>query len=154
MIYQDTKIELARIEDALEIALISKNFIERGLVWRWTERKVKNSILSDTKNVAVARLENKIVGFGIMHYGDEVANLDLLAVKEGFRKEGIGKKLVKWLEEVAFNAGIGLVTIQTLEQNADAQAFYQKLEYINIGKRLGYYQNNVNAILMEKRLRK
>lgn len=147
MIEEDTTIQLATYKDALEIALLSKTEIEYGLGWRWTEEKVKGRIRDKTTNVVVAREGGILVGFGIMQYRNDNANLDLMAVKLEYRRKGVGTKIVKWLEEVAKTAGTFKVYVQTRDQNQEAQIFYSSLGYRLLDKVPGYYQQKEDGFV-------
>ena len=66
---------LARHPDASEIAEMSRDLIEHGLAWSWTPARVRRAILGRDSCVLIARREQKIAGFAIMHFGDEVAQI-------------------------------------------------------------------------------
>ena len=153
MLIDDTVIEFARPVDADEIGLISKNDIEYNLGWRYTPEKIKKLIKNNTKNVVVARLDNKLTGFGIMTYHEEQANLDLLAVKSYYRRNRIGSQIVKWLEKVAITAGIQNIIVQVREINKEAIEFYKSLGFITIEKKQGFYKSVESGVIMSKSLR-
>ena len=71
---------LARASDAREIAEMSRDLIEQGLTWSWTPARVQHFISGPESSVVVARRERSIAAFAIMHFGDDVAHLNLLAV--------------------------------------------------------------------------
>ena len=71
---------LARAADAREIAEMSRDLIENGLTWSWTPTRVQHFISGAESSVVVARRERQVAAFAIMHFGDEVAHLNLLAV--------------------------------------------------------------------------
>ncbi|MEW8430170.1 MAG: GNAT family N-acetyltransferase, partial [Candidatus Thiodiazotropha sp.] len=129
MIKNGIKIEFAQFADAAEIGILSKNEIEYGLGWKYRPERIVRLIRNSSKNVVVARSDSALVGFGIMSYQETQANLDLLAVKPGFRRMKVGTDLVQWLEKVALNAGVFNVFVQVRERNADAIAFYKHLDY-------------------------
>jgi hypothetical protein len=66
MIDSELCLRLARTTDATAIANMSRELIEYGLGWRWTEQRVAASINAENTNVLVARLDNRVAGFGIM----------------------------------------------------------------------------------------
>src|SRR6516164_7546514 len=106
------EIHLASPSDARDIALLSKNEIECGLGWAWTERRVRRSILDRNTNAVVARLGQSLAGFAIMEYGDERAHLVLLGVSPEQRRRGIGTALISWLENTLTVAGIRFVQVE------------------------------------------
>ena len=106
MITEETEIDFAQHSDAAEISQLSRTEVEYGLGWHYTGPRITQLIHNNSKNVVVARIEKRLVGFGIMTYHKETANLDLLAVKKAYRRMKVATQLVKWLEKVALAAGI------------------------------------------------
>ncbi|MBV2139018.1 MAG: GNAT family N-acetyltransferase [Candidatus Thiodiazotropha sp. (ex Ctena orbiculata)] len=153
MIKNGIKIEFAESADAAEIGIMSKNEIEYGLGWKYTPDRVVKLIRDGSKNVIVARNESALVGFGIMTYRDTQANLDLLAVKPGFRRMKVGTQVVQWLEKVALEAGIYNIFVQVRERNVNAIAFYKQLGYLVVDRDKTYYRGVEACILMAKSLR-
>ena len=145
-------LRLARLKDAPIIANLSRDLIEHGLRWRWTTARVQESIQAPDVNVLVACVEENIAGFAIMRYGDDVAHLDLLAVAPAYRRAGIGRRLLEWLEECAMVAGIFKVGLELRAGNKDAQMFYERMGYYTLGQVPGYYQGVEAAIRMGRDL--
>ena len=112
MLHSSTTIEFASLADVVEIGELSRKYIEYDLGWHYTPETVTRLIQNKSKNVVVAREDNQLVGFGIMTYHEEQANLDLLAVKIRYRYRGIGRQLVQWLEKVALTAGIFTIYVR------------------------------------------
>jgi ribosomal-protein-alanine N-acetyltransferase len=148
----EISVALARRCDAVEIAFMSRDLIETGLRWSWTPRRVTASIRSPSTIVVVARTANRIAGFGIMRYGDDEAHLDLLGVDHDYRREGLGRRLVEWLEEPALVAGISAVFLEVRGPNHGAQAFYERLGYRKLGDIAQYYQGRESAVRMGREL--
>ena len=88
-----------------------------------------------------------------MSYGDKCANLDLLAVPAPYRRRGVGKCIVAWLEKVALTAGIATVFVQVRKRNPGAMRFYRQLGFAFVDEAPGYYQGRESAIVMGKPLR-
>jgi ribosomal-protein-alanine N-acetyltransferase len=148
MIDQHIEVELAAYSDAIEIAILSRDTIEAGLGWGWTEDKVKGAIRNKATNVVVARIGGELAGFGIMRYGSDKANLDLLAVKPEYRRCGYGASLVRWLEDVAATAGVFNVYVQARENNETAIKFYESLGYVVLEKITKFYRNKESGVTM------
>ncbi len=87
-----------------------------------------------------------------MRYGDDDAHLDLLGVAADCRRQGLGRRLVEWLEEPALVAGISAVFLEVRGSNHGAQAFYERLGYRKLGQIAGYYQGRESAIRMGREL--
>lgn len=148
----DLTLRLARETDALAIAQMSRDQIERGLGWSWTTQRVLRSIFDAETNVVVALKAGKLCGFAIMKYHDDEAHLLLLAVQPGARRQGIGAALVAWLEQAALTAGVGQVWLEARQGNAAARAFYRQLGYREIQVLPGYYQGREACVRIARDL--
>jgi ribosomal-protein-alanine N-acetyltransferase len=152
MISSELSLRLARPADATTIANLSRDLIEYGLRWRWTPMRVAASIRAPNVNVLVARIHENIAGFAIMRYGDDDAHLDLLAVAPPFRRAGVGRQLLEWLEKCAVVAGIFSVALEVRAGNEGAQLFYQRMGYRTLVHLPGYYQGIEAALRMGRDL--
>lgn len=146
------EITLARAADAREIAELSRDAIERGLSWRWTERRVLRAIRSEETNVAIARRDGVLLGFGIMQYGDDEAHIALFAVRAQQRRSGVGSALLAWLEATAAVAGMQAIRLEARIGNAPAKAFYRRHGFSEYASSPGYYEDVEDAVRMVKRL--
>jgi ribosomal protein S18 acetylase RimI-like enzyme len=149
----DLHIHLAASSDAYEIADMSRQYIEYGLPWRWTAKKVSRAISNSATNVAVAREGNQLAGFGIMEYHDEHAHLCLFAVHTMYRQRGVGRQLLTWLERVAIDSGVSIIRLEARAENVAARAFYSKYGYVEVAHVPGMYLQVADGVRFEKRLR-
>jgi [ribosomal protein S18]-alanine N-acetyltransferase len=114
--------------------------------------RVAASIRAPDVNVLVACSHEKIAGFGIMRYGDTDAHLDLLAVAPPYRRAGVGRQLLEWLEKCAVVAGIFSVALEVRAGNDEAQLFYKRVGYRTLVDLPGYYQGIEAALRMGRHL--
>jgi len=152
MKHSESTLRLARAADAKAIANMSRDLIENGLDWRWTEQRVAANIDDPAINVLVARLDNRLAGFGIMKYGERVAHLNLFAVAADCRRAGIGRQLLHWLERCASVAGNVAISLEVRAGNTGAQRFYESMGYRILVRLPGYYQGVEPAVRMGRRL--
>jgi ribosomal-protein-alanine N-acetyltransferase len=158
---------LADAADAREIAEMSRDLIEQGLTWSWTPARVQHFITGTESSVVVARRDRRgdarrvaaprvaaprIAAFAIMHFGDEVAHLNLLAVAPEHRRQGLGRQLMDWLTTTAIEAGVFRINLELRTQNGPARAFYENLGFDELGVVQGYYQGREAALRMSRRL--
>lgn len=146
------EVRLAVPGDARSIAQLSRDSIEHGLNWKWTETRVLGAIVSRMTNVAVIHERGQLLAFGVMEYGDHAAHLVLLGVQPRERRRGLGRAVVTWLEACADTAGIGLIRVEARADNLTGIAFYRKLDYCIIERIPGYYSQFLDGIRLEKRL--
>ena len=143
---------LARLADAREIAEMSRDLIEQGLTWSWTPARVQHFISGADSSVIVARRDWRIAAFAIMHFGDEVAHLNLLAVATAHRRQGLGSQLIRWLTATAIEAGVFRINLELRTNNSHARDFYASLGFEPAGVIQGYYQGREAALRMTRRL--
>ena len=148
----DTVFRLATRHDAMPIARMSRDLIERGLGWSWTPLRVARSIAAADTNVLVAARGASVLGFGIMKYDDDESHLLLLAVHPSVARQGLGAALVAWLEGSARAAGVGQVYLEARATNGPARAFYRRLGYGEIQRLPGYYGGIEASVRMAKDL--
>jgi [ribosomal protein S18]-alanine N-acetyltransferase len=146
------QITLAGAEHARSIAEMSREYIEYGLGWSWTQARVIKAIHDDSTNVAIMQERGAVIGFGIMRYGEQRAHLVLLGVALGHRKRGLGALMLAWLEKCAVAAGLERVQLEARADNPDAIAFYIEQGYGQAGTVPGYYRGAIDAVRLEKPL--
>ncbi len=131
---------------------MSRLHIEYGLHWRWVTAKVKRHIMDKDTMVLVASTDGVIAGFTIMRFGENQAHLFLLAVQPEFRRTGIGRSMMQWLEKSCRAAGIQQVRLEVRASNRGAMRFYRNLGYRFLGKVAGYYDRRESAAIMARSL--
>jgi ribosomal-protein-alanine N-acetyltransferase len=146
------QIALALPRDAAPIAAMSRDLIEVGLGWSWTQQRVLRSIDDRNTNVVVASDDGHLAGFGIMKYRDDEAHLFLLAVDPSYRRQGVGTALMTWLERTALTAGIGVIYLEARLVNIEARAFYRRLGYREATVVRGYYRGVESSVRLAKDL--
>lgn len=127
---------------------MSRLHVEYGLDWRWRPAKVKRQIQDQDTMVLVASREGAMAGFAIMRFGGDQAHLFLLAVRPEFRRVGIGRSMMRWLEKSCRTAGIQTVRLEVRASNLAALRFYRKLGYRLIARVAGYYERREAADVM------
>ena len=155
-----TVLDLAGSGDAVRIAHLSRDEIERGLPWRWRPAAIRRLIAAPEVAVLCARCRvassprtaELLGGFGVMEFGLDRAHLVLLAVAPRLRRRGLARRMLRWFEKSARTAGIGEIDLEVRADNTGARRFYL-VEGFSRGEYLpGYYQGRVAAYRMNKKL--
>ncbi len=95
---------------------------------------------SDKAEIVGAAGVRNIVGTG------EITNVMLLP---GYRRQGIGKKMLEELLERGRNLGANDFTLEVRASNATAIGLYESLGFKSAGIRPGFYQNPAeDAVIM------
>lgn len=143
----------ARMGDAPAIAHLSRDLIETDLPWSWTPRRVAGLMRQRESAAIIAKDGNRLAGFILAQYGDESVHIALLGVANEYRRRGIGRRLVKWVEETAMVAGLFLVRLEVRAIKRDARYFYASLGYREIDRVENYYSGIEDAIKLSRDLR-
>src|SRR5215210_387974 len=145
-------VRIAEPRDAQAIAMMSRDFIEAGLGWKYDAARVMRAI-RDRETLAVVACESgkasttiaggrgALTGFAIMEFGDERAHLVLLAVRPSHRRLGIGQRLLEWLLESARCAGMASIHLELRSNNDAARRFYRAMNFYETVLVPGYYRS-------------
>ena len=75
--------------------------------------------------------------------------LHIIAVKEAYRNQGIGRELLKYFEEKRFKAKTKAFLV-VAESNPNAKRVYESLGYVGIGVIPSLYRDGIDEFLMMK----
>jgi ribosomal-protein-alanine N-acetyltransferase len=153
MVSRNITLRFGRLADAASIAILSRELIESGLGWSWTPERVARSIHNRDTVTLIGADGARIIAFAIMHFGDEHAHLNLLAVRPTHQRTGLGTRLMDWLMESAQVAGIATVSLELRTSNDDARRFYLAQGYTEAAYIPGYYRGRETAVRMVRDLR-
>ncbi len=132
-------------EDISEvIAIEQENFSEP-----WREEDFRSSLSDEKNNYLVAVIGGHVVGYcgcwGVAGEGD-IYNV---AVKKEFRRQHIGKKLLKTLIQISSEKGITSFTLEVRASNTAAITLYQALGFESAGLRKDFYSKpKEDAVIM------
>jgi ribosomal-protein-alanine N-acetyltransferase len=149
----DVAVRLARAADAVDIAAMSRDYIEDGLPWTWTAGRVEAAIREADINVVVAGERRAISAFGIMSYPDDDAHLLLFAVRQNQRRRGVGSAILRWLEKAADTAGAKRIRVECRRDNVGARNFYCEHGYQELSITTKFYRGLKDGIHLVKWLR-
>lgn len=146
-------LRLAEPRDAHAIAALSRDHIEAGLPWKYDAARILRAMRRRDTVVLVAGEGRSVRGFAVMDFGEERAHLALLAVSPGYRRRGIGRRLMEWLLESARTAGIASVHLELRSGNEAARRFYRAMGFSETILVPGYYGGRESALRMIRVLR-
>jgi len=144
---------LAHGNEATFIANMSRELIETGLPWHWRASRVRRAISDPDTVVLAARHRGVVVGFAIMHFRLEEAHLDLFAVSPEWQRQGVGQRLMDWLERTIRVAGIARVSLEVRLHNGAARRFYRRRGFRDAQFLPRYYVGLEPALRMVRTLR-
>jgi len=90
-----------------------------------------------------------ILGFAGIWIIAHEAHIINIAVRQSYRRHGIGELLLMALIELAREYQAGMITLEVRASNITSQQLYLKYHFQQVGRRKGYYNDNrEDAILM------
>lgn len=90
----------------------------------------------------VARLGERLAGFGGMWVAGDEAHIVTLAVRAEFRRHGIARRLMDALIFEAKRRGVSRITLEVRVNNTPAQNLYTAYGFRTIAFRRNYYPDN------------
>jgi len=101
------------------------------------------------KGTPEAGQTEKVLGFtGLWFMADE-AHLANIAVRNDWRRKGVGELLLIAVINLAIEHKARFITLEVRATNEEAQALYRKYGLIEVGTRRGYYMDNKeDAVIM------
>jgi len=120
----------------------------------WTQDMFHNELIEVgiSREVMVARLAGKIVGYVSLRYVGDEGDVVTIAVDESAQKQGIGTVMMDWLETAALAQGVKELFLEVRSDNIPAVAMYLARDFERIDLRRNYYGTGVDAYVMRKRL--
>jgi ribosomal protein S18 acetylase RimI-like enzyme len=101
----------------------------------------------------VAEEAREIVGFLIANREPrKIMHIVTIDVVAAWRRRGIGELLMDAAEQWAKDHGLGLIRLETAQDNLGAQRFYEGRGYQKVDKVEGYYADGTAAWVMVKEL--
>ncbi len=140
-------LELIELNDTHidEVAEIEKNTFPMP----WSKDAFQKELDNKTAKYFVASFEGQVVGYGGVWNVSNEGFITNIAVREEFKKLGIGKKIVtKLIDYIKQDNGIG-ISLEVRVSNAIAIDLYKKLGFEIEGTRKNFYSdNNEDAYVM------
>jgi ribosomal-protein-alanine N-acetyltransferase len=120
----------------------------------WTQDMFHNELaeVGISREVMVARLANKIVGYVSFRYVADEGDVVTIAVDTSVQKQGVGTLMMDWLESAASVRGIKNLFLEVRSDNIPAIAMYLARDFERIDLRRNYYDTGVDAYVMRKKL--
>ena len=119
----------------------------------WSEKSVASELSNPLSHWLVAVEADTVLGYiGSQTVLDE-SDMMNVAVSPDYRRQGIGEKLVNALCADLKAQGNNCLTLEVRVSNLPAIALYEKMGFVEVGRRPNYYHNpKEDALIMRKML--
>lgn len=137
--------------DIPTLVLLDKEYFPYS-PWSPAQFKEEFAGIPSTRFFELAISDNEIVGYaGVIAPGpDAVADILTVTVIDGFRRQGIAKRLITDIEGYCQSKGSSAIMLEVATDNSGAIALYENLGYSQISKRSNYYGSKKDAFVMQK----
>jgi ribosomal-protein-alanine N-acetyltransferase len=106
----------------------------------WSRVSFHNLLGRDDANLWVGVVDGAVVGYAVVWYVLQEAELGNLAVAQGWRRRGLGRRLLEWTLEKARNRGTDRVFLEVRMSNDSAKQLYERRGFVSVGIRRRYYR--------------
>ena len=136
--------------DLDQVLTIEQACFPRG----WNRSHFQAELASERASCVVAEQDGRVAGhLCLTVLFDEAEILDV-AVDPALQGRGIGAQLVQWACDEAVQRGAGLLLLEVRATSQPAIALYERFGFQRTGLRKAYYEENIDAVLMDKKLMK
>ena len=117
----------------------------------WSEKSVASELNNKLAYWLVALEENVVAGYIGSQTVMEETDMMNVAVHPDYRRKGIAEALVNGLVEALKEQGSRCLTLEVRASNEPAIRLYEKLGFLQIGRRPKYYRNpREDALILRK----
>ena len=116
----------------------------------WTKRQWESELKKGGVKTIAILLEKKIIGIYVINVIIDEAQINYFSIKKTFRRKGYGSYLMNYLITQCEKLNIKKLLLEVSETNSSAEFFYNKFNFLTVGRRKNYYKNGTDAILKEK----
>ena len=119
----------------------------------WSEATFRGLLRRSDADLIVAELDGQIVGYAAFWAVLDQGELGNVSVASGWRRQGIGNRLVQTILNRARERSVREVYLEVRVSNLGAQSLYRAFGFAEVGRRRNYYQEPVeDALVMKKQL--
>jgi ribosomal-protein-alanine N-acetyltransferase len=139
-------IEAMRLEDLEEVQRIE----QASFSTPWPSNAYRSELMTNRlASYLVARIDDRIVGYGGMWLMVDEAHITTFAVHPAWRRQRIGERLLVAFLDVAVERRAHEATLEVRLSNLPARKLYEKYGFRPVGLRPRYYSDdNEDALIM------
>lgn len=120
----------------------------------WSQNSLEHALEDPLAFFCVAEQESAVLGYAGMYCIVPECDVTNVAVFPYARGKGVGTALVRALLDHAWSKGADVVTLEVRASNIAAQALYERLGFVSVGRRPGFYAAPKEDAVMMRQQRK
>jgi len=120
----------------------------------WSKGIMKDCIKSGYHSI-ILKQDETLIGYAFLMTAYDESHLLNMCIDKPYQGNGLGRKLLKYLENICIYSHSKVFLLEVRESNPIAQKLYQSFGFKQIGIRKNYYKcvkGKENAIVMTKQL--
>ncbi|MBW5448314.1 ribosomal-protein-alanine N-acetyltransferase [Cohnella sp. CFH 77786] len=116
----------------------------------WSEEAFRTELTQNHfARYMVLERDGTVIGYGGMWLIVDEAHITNIAIRQPFRGQGLGERLLREMMRTASWLGAKRITLEVRVSNDTAQSLYRKAGFYPSGLRPGYYSDNrEDALIM------
>lgn len=119
----------------------------------WSERSIASELNNPLSLWLIAVVDGRVAGYIGSQSVPPEADVMNVAVYPEFRRQGIAEALVRALVAELQTCNHESLTLEVRASNAQAIALYQKLDFVQVGRRPNYYRHpREDALILQKKI--
>lgn len=106
----------------------------------WSAEMYWSELAQPSRHYVVASSDGELLGYAGLGIFDGEGHVQTIAVVPGRRRTGLGRQLLLALLRQAVALEVPSMLLEVRTDNANAQALYRSVGFVEVGIRRGYYQ--------------
>ena len=120
----------------------------------WSKKQWKSEFNKNGVKVIAITLIKEVIGICVFQVVIDEVLINYFSINENYRREGYGSLLMSFLIKRFEKLNLKKLSLEVSEANLAANEFYNRFEFMTVGRRENYYRDGTNAVLKEKFLNK
>ena len=116
----------------------------------WTLDFFKHELYNPVSFFYILKIQDKLAGYVIFWNFKYEAHIANIAIRPDFRKMGFGEQLLNWIFNFCRKNGVLTISLEVNEINEAARQLYNKTGFKSVGRRVKYYENKYDALILTK----
>jgi [ribosomal protein S18]-alanine N-acetyltransferase len=118
----------------------------------WTRETFRGLLRRTDAHLFVAEVDGRVVGYAAVWVVLDQAELGDVAVAEGWRRRGLGRRLLEAVLALMPDVGVRELFLEVRVSNDAARRLYEGYGFVEVGRRANYYERPREDALVLRRL--